>query len=78
MSATTPPDMPYRDQLDIREQITRIDRAIAESAKFAAETRKLSAEGRKYRLDPFLLIAGAIVAGIFARLPEILRALGHG
>ena len=34
-------------QLDLQEQITRIDRAIAETAKYAAEQRKLEVEARK-------------------------------
>ena len=34
-------------QLDIQEQITRIDRAIAETAKYAAEQRKLASEAAK-------------------------------
>jgi len=33
-------------QLDLQEQITRIDRAIAETAKYVAEQRELGAEAR--------------------------------
>ena len=33
--------------LDLQEQVTRIDRAIAETAKFAAEQRKLTAAAAK-------------------------------
>jgi hypothetical protein len=71
-------DLPadYGERLNLREQIARIDRALAENHKFQAETNKLFAEARKFRWDPVLLIAGAIIAGLFARLPEILKALG--
>jgi hypothetical protein len=79
----------WRDQLDIREQIARIDRhqaeidklfaeqskLRAEEPKLRAEEPKLRAEARKYRWDPFLVIAGMIVAAIAVRLPEILGAL---
>jgi hypothetical protein len=41
MSATTPGDF------DLREQVTRIDRAIAETHRFQSETNKLQAEGVK-------------------------------
>jgi hypothetical protein len=44
----TEPAMPTGEaELNIREQITRIDRAIAETAKFAAEQRKLEAKERQ-------------------------------
>jgi hypothetical protein len=36
------------DQLDLREQIIRIDRQIAETRKFVAEHDKLAAEAKKY------------------------------
>ncbi len=74
--------------LDIREQIVRIDRAIAESEKFSAETRKLVAESTKFsfenrkllaeaaklRRDPIVAIiaATAAVAGAFAALGGVL------
>lgn len=79
-------DLPadWHDRLDLREQIARIDRTQAELAKLNAETQKLlaeapkfAAEARKFRWDPILVIAGAIVAGVFLRLPEILHAMGH-
>lgn len=41
MSATAPTDF------DLREQVTRIDRAIAETHKFQIESNKLQAEGVK-------------------------------
>ena len=73
-------DLPedYGQQLNLREQIARIDRNQAETQKLIAEGRKLLAEARKFNRDPWYLVIGAIVAGIFTRLPEILRALGIG
>ena len=59
-------------QLDLREQIVRIDRNIA-------ETQKLQAEARKFNRDPWFVLVGAalaIAAGVVARLPEILHAVG--
>jgi preprotein translocase subunit SecY len=61
-------------QLDIREQIVRIDRNIA-------ETQKLLAEGRKFNRERWIVpvtVLGAIIAAVVARLPEILHALGVG
>ena len=66
-----------RSGLDIREQIVRIDRAIAETQKFqaeigrmnieaaklSAETRKLDAEGRKLGRDARL--SSVVVAVTF-------------
>ena len=63
MSGAAKPD------LDLREQIVRIDRAIA-------ETQKLLAEARKFNRDPWFIIVGAIIAALATRLPEILRAFG--
>ena len=63
MSEAAKPD------LDLREQIVRIDRAIA-------ETQKLLAEARKFNRDPWFIIVGAIIAALATRLPEILRAFG--
>jgi hypothetical protein len=39
--------MPDEAELNIREQIARIDRAIIEGQKFVVEQRKLEAEARK-------------------------------
>ena len=66
----------YRAQLDLREQIARIDRQREETLKFTAEQHKLMAEERKFNRDPWFLIIGAIIAAIATRLPEILRAVG--
>jgi hypothetical protein len=72
----------YRERLNLREQIARIDRALVENHKFAEETQKfvaeqhkLMAEGRKFNRDPWMLVIGAIIAGAFTRLPDILHAL---
>ena len=63
--------------LDIREQIMRIDRAIAETQKFLAETGKLQ---RERGLAPF--IAGATLVGglggAFAGVMALFRITGHG
>jgi hypothetical protein len=73
----------YRERLDLRAEIARIDRDRAESQKlqeetrkFVAEQHKLMAEGRKFNRDPWFLIIGAIIAAVATRLPEILRAVG--
>ena len=72
-----PPD--YRERLDLRAEIERIDRnraetqkLVQESGKFIAEQRKLLAESRKLDRDrwlaPWVLVAslsgGAIVAAL--------------
>lgn len=64
----------WRDQLNIREQITRLDKAIDEAAKLRAEARKFD---RDRWIVP-LTVLGAVVAAIIARLPEILHAFGVG
>lgn len=62
-------------ELDIREQIVRIDRAIAETGRLQAETRKLTSE----QLDkerwwfPWLqlltlVISSAAIGAVVARL----------
>jgi S-methylmethionine-dependent homocysteine/selenocysteine methylase len=62
-------------QLDIREQIARIDRSIEETCKFTAEQHKLQAqqikldaEARKFDRERWLVVAGLIgpVGGILA------------
>ena len=72
MSAAT--DLPT---LDLREQLVRIDRAIAETRKFQAETDKIH---RDRFLAPFVVIAAAFT-GLGATVgPVLVRALlgGHG
>jgi hypothetical protein len=66
----------WRGQLDIREQIVRIDRDLA-------DIHKLQAETRKFNRDPWILAFAAmtaafatVVAGVFARLPELLALFG--
>ena len=62
-----------RSDLDLREQLAWIDRAITENQKLSAGTRKLPAKGRKPNRDPWFIILGAIIAALATRLP-ILRA----
>ena len=78
-------DLPadYRERLDVREQVVRIDDMISrierqqeETRKFVSEQHKLMAEARKFGRDPWFLVIGAVIAGAFTRLPEILHALG--
>jgi len=65
---------------DLREQLVRIDRAIAETQKlqeeafkFAAETRKLS---REYVLAPF--VAGAaVLGGLLGAAAFVLHLMGR-
>lgn len=73
----------WRGQLDIREQIARIDREQAEIHKLMAERPKLEAETKKYNRDPWILALAAliaafatVIAGVFARLDVILHAFG--
>ena len=65
--------------LDIREQIIRIDRAIAETQKFQSESDKLGAEERKRRRDtviaPWVAAFGG-VAGLIAAAITAAKALG--
>jgi hypothetical protein len=56
--------------LDLQEHITRIDRAIAETAKYAAEQRELEAEARKLDAEAQLfdrnrwqIVVAAMTAG---------------
>jgi hypothetical protein len=68
MSGGIPDD--YRDRLNIREQIARIDRDLADIHKLRAETGKFGREG-------WLLILAALIAAfavIVARLPELIQA----
>jgi len=61
-------------ELDLQEQLVRIRRAVYESDKFSAETRKLLAESRSLSLATIfqggiaiaaLLGAGAALAKVF-------------
>jgi hypothetical protein len=62
----------YRDRLDLREQLTRIDKAIDEAGKLRAEARKFDRE----RWVIPVTVLGALLAAIVARLPELLHAFG--
>lgn len=66
-----------RTQLDLREQIARIDRDRAETAKYAAEQRKLEAEARNFdRLRWQMLVtamtAGAVLFGAGAAFVKLM------
>lgn len=71
----------YRDRLDIREQIARIDRAREETLKFTAEQHKLTAEaaklGRDRLLAPWLAIVG-LIGGLIAIASALARWKGWG
>lgn len=62
------------EQLDIREQISRIDRNMAETQKLLSESRKFNRDHLFLVLSAFL----AVLAAIVARLPEILHAFKIG
>jgi hypothetical protein len=73
-------DLPadYRDRIDLREQIARIDRSLDEAAKFRAEAGKFNREPWVLVLIGFLTGFMAVLAAIVARLPELLHAMGIG
>ncbi|MBV8092321.1 MAG: hypothetical protein JO110_03625 [Acetobacteraceae bacterium] len=72
--------------LNIREQIARIDKTLAESdklreetRKFAAEQHKLAAEAQKLRLDRWLapaLTFVAVIGGVLGVASFIARVTG--
>ena len=66
--------------LDLQERIARIARAQAETDKFAAEQRKLTAEGMKFEREriTLLLTAGAAFAGASAVLGGLVVKLVGG
>lgn len=68
----------YRDRLDLADLVSRIERQQEETRKFAAEQHKLTAEAKKFGRDPWFVLAGAVVALLAARLPELLHVLGVG
>ena len=72
---------------DLREQIVRIDRDLAETEKLIAEARTFSAEHNKLAAEaanswvarfvtPAALVIAAIGA-VIAALPVLARAFGH-
>lgn len=73
-------DAAAEHNLDLREQIVRIDRALAESEKFQAEQRKLIAEAAKFERERSLapvVIAASLGAGIIAGLISLLGRFIH-
>ena len=64
-------------QLDLREQIVRIDRAIVETQKSQAEAAKLKADRWIAPLlagGTFIAATGGLITGVLA----LLRHAGHG
>lgn len=77
-------DIP-QDRLDIDEQVSRIERAQAETRKFsaemnklAAEAIKLAAEGQKFNRDrwlaPFAALA-AVIGGVLGTATFIAKVV---
>ena len=65
--------------LNLREQIERIDRMREESDKFRAEQRKLMAEAAKLDRDRVMapwLAAAAVIGGLLGLTSFIARLLG--
>ena len=66
---------------DVQEQITRIDRAIAETEKFQAEQRKLISEERKLDRDrwlaPLVIVNTLLAAAIGGVIVAALNHLWH-
>jgi hypothetical protein len=65
--------------LYLQEQIARIDRAMAEGHKFAAEQQKLTAEAAKYnreRWAPLLLAAAATLGALTGFLTILGKIMG--
>jgi hypothetical protein len=69
-AAATPPP------LDWQAQVAQINRNIAETQKLFDESDKLRAEARKFRRDPWFILAGAIIGALATQLPAVLRAAG--
>ena len=66
----------YKDRLDMREQLARIDKAQAEIQKYAAETRKLQIETKIMPIQALIVsmtaVGGAFLAGAgFLRLLQL-------
>lgn len=68
----------WRGQLDLREELARIDRNRAETQKLYAEAGKFNREPWVLVLIGFLTGFMALLAAIVARLPELLHAMGVG
>ena len=74
-------DIPIQ-QLDLREQLARIDRAQEETRKFVAEQHKLDAEAMKLQRDrsflPWTVAATLLGAGaaLFAAGAGFIKLIG--
>ena len=66
----------YREQLDLRAEIQRIDRDRADMLKLQAEARKFNRDPWILALAALIAVFGSILAAVIARLPEILAAFG--
>jgi hypothetical protein len=67
-----------RVQLDLREQLIRIDRAMAESHKFQAEREKLLAEAAKLNRDRWLapvLTIAAVIGGLLGTATFVAKVI---
>lgn len=79
-------DLPAPVDIDLRATLAQIDRAQAETRKFAAEQNRLAEEASKYAAEakklerdrwiPPLTLAVAVLAAILAALPTIRSLLG--
>jgi uncharacterized protein YegJ (DUF2314 family) len=68
-----------RDRAETQKLYAEASKMNAETFKLNAETFKLNSEGHKFNRDIWIvLLTGvlAVVAGVIARGPEILTALG--
>lgn len=71
------PETQTSENYDVREQLTRIDRAIEETRKFSAESRKLAEEASKIRVERYLapvLALGTIIGGAITALVAAILA----
>jgi hypothetical protein len=66
----------WRGQLDLRAELARIDRDRAETQKLLAERDKFKRDAWVLAFAALLAAFATIIAGVFARLPEILAAFG--
>lgn len=76
--------MSNRGTLDLREQVVRIDRAIAETHKLQNESDTSAAEARKMardcKLSPYLVAFAALTAvgALLGSISFFLRLSGKG
>jgi len=67
-----------RVQLDLREQLVRIDRAMSENQKFQAEREKLLAEAAKLNRDRWLapvLAIAAVIGGLLGTATFVAKVI---